>query len=92
MPPIETDVTAAVRFTWIPATRELRYATSVNGVHDDDVLFMHLHRGEMGEVGPVVVTFPRTATARSSGTVTLTAAQRDAFESGELYFNVHTRD
>ena len=92
VPPVDTDVTARVRFTWTPANRELRYSTRLYGVRDDDVLFMHLHRAEAGDVGPVAVTLSKTGTARSSGTVTLTAAQRDAFELGTLYFDAHTRD
>ena len=91
-PPGDTGVTARVRFTWQPATRQLRYAVTVFGVRDGDVLSAHLHRGAPGEVGPVVLVLPAGGSARASGTLTLTAAERDAFESGALYFDVHTRE
>ena len=85
-------MTARVRFTWQPAARRLRYAVTVFGVRDGDVLSAHLHRGAPGEVGPVVLVLPAGGSARASGTLTLTAAERDAFESGALYFDVHTRE
>ena len=90
--PADTGVTARVRFTWRPATRQLRYAVTVFGVRDGDVLSANLHRGAAGEVGPVVLVLPVGPGTRASGTLTLTAAERDAFESGALYFAVHTRE
>ena len=91
-PPADSGVTARVRLTWLPATRQLRYNVSVFGVRDGDVLSASLHRGAPGEVGPVVLVLPVGAGTRASGTLTLTAAERDAFESGALYFAVHTRE
>ena len=64
---------------------------TVYGARDGDVLFTHLHRGAPGEVGPVVLVLSAAGGARASGTLTLTAAERDAFEAGTLYFDVHTR-
>ena len=90
--PADTGVTARVRFAWRPATRQLRYAVTVFGVRGEDVLSAHLHRGAPGETGPVVLVLPVTGNTRASGTLTLTAAQRDAFESGALYFVVRTRE
>ena len=90
-PPADTGVSARARFTWNPATRQLRYAVTVYGTRDDDVLFTHLHRGAPGEVGPVVLVLSGADAARASGTLTLTAAERAAFEAGDLYFDVHTR-
>ena len=92
VPSVETEVTARVRFTWSPSTRKLQYAVNVYGVRDAQVLFMDLHRGRTGKVGPVVVSLPRAQTGRVSGTVILDAENRDWFEAGELYFDVHTRD
>ncbi len=91
-PPVESGVTAGVRVTWTPATRQLRYAASVYGTPAGDLLFTHLHRGVPGEVGPVVRELSGAGVARTSGTLTLSAAERDAFESGALYFDVHTRE
>lgn len=88
----DTGVTARARFAWRPATRQLRYAVTVFGATGDDVLSAHLHRGAPGEVGPVVLVLPIGGSTRASGTLTLTAAERDAFESGALYFDVHTRE
>ena len=90
--PADTGVTARVRFAWRPATRQLRYAVTVFGASDGDVLSAHLHRGAPGEVGPVVLVLPIGGSTRASGTLTLTAAERDAFESGALYFVVRTRE
>ena len=90
-PPADTGVSARARFTWNPATRQLRYAVTVYGARDDDVLFTHLHRGAPGEVGPVLLVLSAAGGGRASGTLTLTAAERDAFETGSLYFDVHTR-
>ncbi len=92
VPPVDTAVTARARFTWMSAIGELRYTASVYGVRDADVLFMDLHRGDAGSVGPVEITLPSSSRARASGAVRLTAAQRSVFESGTLYFDVHTRD
>ena len=90
-PPVESGVTAGVRLTWTPATRQLRYAATVYGAPAGDVLFTHLHRGAPGEVGPVVLALSGPSVTRAAGTLTLTAAERDDLESGALYFNVHTR-
>ena len=90
-PPVESGVTAGVRLTWIPATRQLRYAATVYGAPAGDVLSTHLHRGAPGEVGPVLLALSGPGAARAAGTLTLTAAERDALESGVLYFAVHTR-
>ena len=62
VPPIDTAVTARARFTWMSATGELRYTASVYGVRGADVLFMDLHRGDAGAVGPVEITLPYLAT------------------------------
>ena len=90
-PPVESGVTARVPLTWTPATRQLRYAVTVYGVPAGDVLFTHLHRGAPGEVGPVVRELSGPGAGRASGTLTLSAAERDDLESGALYFGVHTR-
>jgi len=54
----------------------------------------HIHRGFAGETGPVLVGLV-TDDGGSTWTVpadaaTLTADEIDAFNNGELYFNVHT--
>ena len=92
VPPVDTPITARVRLAWNPVSGMLRYDASAYGVLDQDMLFMHLHRGSADEVGPVSVLLSRPGDARVSGTVALTSAQRVAFEAGELYFDVHTRD
>lgn len=92
VPSVETEITARTRFTWTPSTRELRYAVNVYGVRDAEVLFMDLHRGQVGKVGPVAVSLSKAQTGRVSGTVILDAEDRDWLEAGELYFDVHTRD
>jgi len=54
------------------------------------VLFMHLHRGAVGKVGPMVAILSRPGQARASATVALEAGLRATYEAGELYFDVHT--
>ena len=56
------------------------------------MLFMDLHRGQTGKVGPVVVSLPKSQTGRVSGTVILDAEDRDLLEAGALCFDVDTRD
>ncbi len=91
VPPVDTPISARARFDWIPASGTLRYDASVYGVLDEEVLFMHLHRGVAGEVGPVSVLLSGSGDASVSGIVALTSEQRVAFEAGALYFDVHTR-
>lgn len=40
----------------------------------------------------MVLVLPIGGSTRASGTLTLTAAERDAFESGALYLVVRTRE
>ncbi len=92
VPPVDTAATARVRLTWSAATGELGYDARAYGVMDDDMLFMHLHRANASEVGPVTLMLSRPGEARGAGSVVLTQNQRRAFEAGELYFDAHTRD
>ena len=92
VPPVETAATARVQLTWSAATGELGYDAHVYGVLDDDMLFMHLHRADAGDVGPVTLMLSRPGQARQAGSVVLTRSQRTAFEAGKLYFDAHTRD
>jgi amidase len=91
VPPVDTPMSARASFSWTPASGTLRFDASAYGVLDEEVLFMHLHRGSAGEVGPVSVVLSRPGDARVSGSVALTSLQRVAFEAGALYFDVHTR-
>jgi len=92
VPPVDTAATARVRLTWNAATGELGYDARAYGVMDDDMLFMHLHRADASEVGPVMLMLSSPGEARNAGSVVLTRSQRTAFEAGELYFDAHTRD
>lgn len=57
-----------------------------------DVTAMHIHLGYAGVSGGIVVTLTEddTDATRWEAAATLSAEQLTAFESGELYFNVHT--
>lgn len=91
VPPAETGVTARARLSLETRTNELRYAASVFGVRDADVLSLHLHRrGENGN-GPVVSILGGPRRARAASTLVLSPRDRRDLESGELYFDVHTR-
>ena len=91
-PPVDAEVTARLRFEWNPATSELIYDAETFGVLEGEVLFMHLHRAAVGEIGPVSVILSRRGESRSSDAVTLTPAQHTALESGALYFDAHTTE
>jgi hypothetical protein len=52
----------------------------------------HFHAGAPGANGPPVVPVPAAAVASNpiKGTATLTDAQIAQFDSGQVYFNIHT--
>ena len=90
VPPVDTEVTAHLKLDWNPVTSQLNYDAQAAGLDAAEVLFMHLHRAESGSVGPVSVILSGRGELRASGVVRLTLAQQSAFESGALYFDVHT--
>ena len=92
IPPIDTQVTASLQLHWNPVTSQLSYEAQVSGVNEVDVLFMHLHRAESGDIGPVSVILSGPGETRASGVVRLTPAQQAALDSGELYFDAHTTE
>jgi hypothetical protein len=50
----------------------------------------HIHTGQRGQAGPVVVPLCGPCQSPASGTSNLTAAALEAVESGNAYVNVHT--
>jgi hypothetical protein len=91
VPPVDTDVVANARFTLDRSTRTLSYRANVFGVTSGEVLFMHIHRGDQGGVGPVVFLMPTAGVSRVSGSFTLTPSALEDLEEGNLYFDVHTK-
>ena len=78
-----------VAFDW--STGTLVYDLEVSGVTAADVLGVYLHRGSVDSPGPVVHRLMASGRTARSGEVSLAAADRAAFESGELYLQVSTR-
>jgi hypothetical protein len=51
----------------------------------------HIHRGQRGRPGPVVVALCAPCRSGASGTANVSAAVLSALEAGRAYVNVHTR-
>ena len=85
--------TARARFTFDPTTRHLRYAFSVYGLSDPDVLLIDLHRrAEEAKNGPTVRLLSGRGSARVSGVLTLSGRELRALRDGRLYADIHTVD
>ncbi|GAO02721.1 CHRD domain-containing protein [Anaeromyxobacter sp. PSR-1] len=89
-PPVLTNAFGAAAFTVDPGTLRMRGLVVTSGVPTANAAHVHLGaRGAPGEIivplagGPEVWVVP-------DGAAPLTAAQRDAFEAGTLFVNVHT--
>ncbi len=86
--PVTTQGTGLGVFT-LDATRSLLiYELVVAGLQD--VTVAHLHRGEPGQDGPVVVPLASAPFTHLTGTAPLTEAIAADLEAGRLYANVHT--
>ena len=82
---------ARASFTLDPSTRRLRYAFSLYGLTDREVLAIDLHRrAEDAENGPTVRRFAGRGSARVSGVVTLSGRELRALRDGQLYIDAHT--
>ena len=76
VPPVSMQATAQARFVWDVVVGELRYEISVDGLEPDQLRFAHIHRGEDGANGPVIVTLSNGPAPRFSGTLVLSGRQR----------------
>ncbi len=87
----ETGLSALASLTVDPSTRTLRYAVSVFGLLDDDVLSIDFHRrGDDAERGPMVRSLAGRGSTRTSGQLRLTGREWRSLREGRLYLDVHT--
>jgi hypothetical protein len=102
VPPVQTDATGMIELTPMGADS---FAYSVNATNIEGVTAGHVHLGEQGENGPIVVTLfnydsPMNGVSES-GTITADKLEGPmagmqisdlaaAGGNGTLYFNIHT--
>jgi hypothetical protein len=83
--------TGLVEATLDTATKVLTYSVSYKDL-TGPATAAHFHAGAVGANGPPVVPVPAAAVAANpiKGTATLTDAQIAQFDTGGIYFNIHT--
>ena len=88
IPPVTTSASGTGTIGVAP-DKSVRGSVIVTGV---TVTAAHIHEGEAGKNGPIVV--PLTQTADNIWTVPegakLTDAQYESYKAGKLYYNVHS--
>ena len=91
VPPKNTGATGIGTATVTPSTRAITGGVTTTGITGT---VAHIHEGPVGVVSPVIV--PMTETPAGSGqwviapNTVLTESQFASFQSGNLYFNVHS--
>lgn len=78
-------------FTWDSASKLLTYDVAVSGVQSADLILVALHRGEPGQLGPVIAPLVRTGFLSATGQVPLRDTERDDLLAGRLYVRWYTR-
>jgi len=88
IPPVTTSGSAAGTFS-VAADKSVRGSVTIRGMTPT---VAHIHEGEAGKIGPVII--PLTKTADNVWSVPegakLTDAQYASFKAGNLYYNVHS--
>ena len=78
-------------FTWDASTRVLTYRATVEGVSAADVILVALHRGDAGQLGPVIAPLVRSGHLTAEGQIALRDSERDDLLAGRLYVRWYTR-
>jgi hypothetical protein len=78
-------------FTWDATTKALTYDVTVSGVQAPELILVALHRGEAGQLGPVIAPLVRSGALAAKGTLTLRDSERDDLLAGRLYVRWYTR-
>ena len=88
IPPVTTAGSASGTFS-VAADRSVRGSVTIRGMTPT---VAHIHEGEAGKIGPVII--PLTKTADDVWSVPegakLSDAQYASFKAGNLYYNVHS--
>jgi amidase len=79
------------RFTYEPATGELKYTITAVAAQAADLRLVALHRGDSGGTGPIVWRLVEAGARSGSGAVMLGQADREALLAGRLYMQTYTR-
>jgi hypothetical protein len=89
VPPVATGAVGKGTLSLQPVTRDINGSVTVDGMTATAV---HIHVGDVGASGPVIVTLEQTApgTWTVPSGVRLSSDQADAFNNGRLYFNAQT--
>lgn len=94
VPPVTTSATGTADMTWDAGTRVVTWDITTSGLSSEATM-AHFHEGAAGKNGNVVIWLSKQGTPISGaikGQATLTADQAKAFEAGDWYINVHTKD
>ena len=88
VPPVKTSATGNATVT-IKPDKSVSGTISTTGL---DATAAHIHEGEAGKNGPVIVPFTKAAdgTWSTAPGAKLTDAQYSSYLAGNLYVNVHT--
>jgi trimeric autotransporter adhesin len=84
--PSNTSTASGRAFFTLTAGGVVQYQITHSGIVTETMA--HIHEGQIGQNGPVIVPF--TVGAVKSGSITLTAAQQDAMVAGRYYVNIHS--
>lgn len=89
VPPVTTGAIGSGTLTLDPFTMEVTGSLNLDGM---TATAAHVHSGDVGVNGPIIVNLEQTApgTWTVPARSTLTAAQATAFADGGLYYNAHT--
>lgn len=95
VPPVETQGKGMADITFDPSSRVVTWDITYSGL-SSPVTMAHFHGpAAPGKSGPVEVWLTKKGEPVSGpikGEATLTPEQAKAFEAGELYVNIHTKD
>jgi len=82
---------AQMRSSFDPLRSELRYDVRLTGFAAGEVLGAGIHRGKAGEKGAMIERVLERYALSGSGSIELSAQDREALKSGGLYFLLLTR-
>ena len=83
--------TVSGKFTFDPATNELRYDVSAVGFSDGEILAATIHRAGGGGNGPVIAVVANHSFQSVAGSETLSDPDRERLMSGGLYLRIAAR-
>lgn len=88
-PSVDSAGVAFGRLTLSADRKTLAYDIQISGLKGKFTA-MHLHRGRVGQTGPVVYTLAAPVNGQAKGEVPFTASDEADLNAQGFYFNVHT--